>query len=144
MKIFDYSTKTKIISIGVLVVLIGFLIFLISYNNSRGRDLETVIQAQSLATGLERYFDKIYAYPESSKIDLSDIKIITEKGINQTGDYLYFKVPQPARSITLISTTERYLIEFELNNSWDLWGIDNSGGTCRISNYLQMLCQSEE
>ncbi|OGY93261.1 MAG: hypothetical protein A2406_01210 [Candidatus Komeilibacteria bacterium RIFOXYC1_FULL_37_11] len=143
---FNYSIKIKIFLIGLLIISIVVLIFLISINKSRGRDLYRVSQAKVLATSLERYFDKNYAYPELVQTNITAIKIVTEKGVNQVGDYLYFQGPAKLlEEGTLVSSPSRYVIEFTLENSWDLWGISSSaGGTCRISNYLQMVCRSQD
>ena len=141
---FDYSTKTKVIVIASLVILLGLLIWLINYNNSRSRDLTMVTQTRALAAGLESYFDKHNVYPEFSKIPLTSVRAITENGINQVGDYVYFQAPAWVMDGTVVSTKDRYIIEFSLNNSWDLWGISSAGGgSCRLSNYLEMICQSK-
>jgi hypothetical protein len=140
---FDYSIKTKVIFIGALVVLIGLLTFLITYNNSRARDLEMVTQVRSLATSLENYFAKNYSYPAIDQMKVSNIKVVSENGLNEDGDYLYFKGAEWVMEGTLLSTKERYIIEFDLNHSWDVWNLQDSGGTCRVSNYLEMLCVSK-
>ena len=131
---------------GLLVVLVVGLIFVISGNKSRGRDLYRVSQAKSLASGLENYFDKNYTYPEWSKTSLKNIKTVTEKGINQAGDFIYFQGPvKLLDEVTVVSSPSRYIIEFTLENSWDFWGISNrAGGTCRISNNLEVLCRSQD
>src|SRR3989339_1306206 len=118
---FNYSIKIKIFLIGLLIISIVVLIFLISINKSRGRDLYRVSQAKVLAVSLERYFDKNYTYPEFSKTNLKDVKLVTENGVNQVGNYLYFKGPAKLlEDGTLVSTPSRYIIEFSLENSWDL------------------------
>jgi len=142
MKLFDYSIKIKVILIGILVILIAASIFLITYNNSHSRDLETMVQVRSLATGLEYYFDKKHAYPLVEKTDLVNIKVITENGVNQPGDYFYFVTSDQAINGTLVSTADKYAIDFELENSWNLWGLNTGGGICRISNYLAIICKS--
>ena len=139
---FDYSIKTKVIFIGALVVLIGLLAFLITYNNSQARDLEMITQARNLATSLENYFAKNYSYPSIDQMKVSNIKVISENGLNEAGDYLYFKELDWVMEGTLLSTKDRYIIEFDLNHSWDIWNLDG-GGTCKISNYLEMLCVSK-
>jgi hypothetical protein len=139
---FDYSLKTKIIAIASLIILLVSLIWLINYNNSRSRDLIMLTQARDLAVSMERYFDKHNKYPEISKTKLVDVKTITENGLNQPGDYLYFQSATWLADGTITSAKDRYIIEFGLNNSWDLWALNNGGGNCRISNYLQMICQS--
>jgi len=141
---FDYSIKTKVIFILSLVVLIVALIFLTNYNNSRSKDLEIIRQAKNLAISMERYFDKNYAYPEFSKIKLDGVQAVTENGLNQEGDYLYFRSEGWAKDGSIVSTKERYIIEFELDNSWETWEVNSgSGAFCRISNYLEMICQSK-
>jgi len=145
MKLFDYSITVKAILIGVLIILIGLLVFVTKYSNSRSYDLYRVSQARELANSLERYFDKNNSYPETSSINISSIKIITENGINQTGDYVYFKQGNGVIDATLVSTKERYIIQFNLDNSWEVWNIDSkNGGTCRVSNYLKMICQAND
>lgn len=142
---FNYSIKIKIFLIGLLILAIASLIFLTSINKSRGRDLYRVSQAKVLATSLELYFDKNYAYPEFAKVNIKDIKLVTENGVNKNGDYIYFQGPAKLLDEgTVVSTPSRYVIEFTLEKSWDLWGISSSdGGVCRISNYLQMVCRSQ-
>lgn len=141
---FDYSVKAKAISISLLVVLLIALVYLINYNNSRARDLEMVAQARTLATGMEKYFAKNYSYPELAKMKLSKVKVVTENGINQNGDYLYFQAPDWVMDGTVQSTPNRYLIEFDLNHSWELWGLsDFGGGTCRLSNNLKIVCANK-
>ncbi|MFA6307867.1 MAG: hypothetical protein WCS88_01590 [Patescibacteria group bacterium] len=144
MKLFDYSIKIKVALIAIFIILVVVLIFLINYNYSRGRDLKRVSQVREIATAMERYFDKTRTYPETAKINLSTINFISENGINQTGEYLYFKASNREIDGTLVSSLDRYVIEFPLDNSWDLWGVTSSdGGTCRLSNYLEMLCKSK-
>lgn len=141
---FDYSTKTKVIVIASLVILVVALILLTNYNNSRSRDLTMVSQTRNLAIGLELYFDKHNTYPAIAKTKLADVKTITENGLNQPGEYLYFMAPDWVMGGTLISASDRYIIEFNLNHAWDLWALKSSdGGTCRLSNYLQMICQEK-
>lgn len=139
----DYSLKTKIIAIASLIILLVSLIWLINYNNSRSRDLMMLTQVRDLAVSMERYFDKHNKYPEISKTKLTDIKTITDNGLNQPGDYLYFQSAAWLADGTITSAKDRYIIEFGLNNSWDLWALKSGGGTCRISNYLQMICQDK-
>ena len=111
---FDYSVKIKAILIGALLVLIGFLIFLINFNNSHSRDLDRVSQAKEIAASLEYYFDKNNAYPEIGATKLNAIQVITEQGINQTGDYVYFKANNSQIEGTLVASLNRYVIEFDL------------------------------
>lgn len=140
---FNYSIKIKILIGFILVVLIIGLWFSINTNKSRARDLYRVSQARILATSLERYFDQNYAYPDLAKIKVVAVKTITENGVNQAGDYIYFKGPVKLLDDgTLVSTASRYVIEFSLENDWNLWGLDNSGGICRLSNNLAMICRS--
>ena len=139
---FDYSIKTKAIFISAIVISIIALIFLLNYENSRNRDLIMVSQIRGLATSMEKYFDKNNAYPEISKTKLDNIEVITENGFNQEGDYIYFYKSDWSKDGTIVSTKDLYAIDFELDNSWDLWGIKGSG-KCRISNYLKMECLSK-
>lgn len=139
---FNYSIQVKITAIVVLLALIATLSMVVVKEKSQGFDLYKVSYAQNIATSLERYFDKHNEYPELEKISLSDIQIITENGVNQAGDYLYFSQSKRIVEGTLISKSDRYIIEFSLDNSWNLWGIGKKGGLCRVSNNLDMICRS--
>ena len=101
-----------------------------------------VSQARELATSLEKYFDKTNTYPELVKTKLANIQVLTENGLNQEGTYIYFDKLDWSKKGTIVSTKEGYKIEFELDNSWDLWNL-KGGGVCRISNYLTMTCLSK-
>jgi hypothetical protein len=142
LKMLDYSIKTKAIFIGSLVVLIAVLIFLINYNNSKARDLEMLTQVRHLATSMENYFAINYSYPEVDQMDIANISVISENGVNKEGDYIYFKKSKWVMPGLLTSMKDRYIIEFDLNHSWDTWEL-KGGGTCKMSNYLEMLCQSK-
>jgi hypothetical protein len=138
---FDYSIKIKVIVISVLVILLIGIFFLINYNNSKVRDLEMITQTRNLATAMEKYFEKSNNYPEIEKLSLDKIQALTENGLNQKGDYLYFNNLSWVKDGSLFSTKDRYIIEFELDNSWEVWNVGGGGASCHISNYLEMICQ---
>ena len=138
----NYSKQTKIIASAVLIALVVLLVVVVSTNRSRSRDLQKVTQAKLLATSLEKYFDKFHVYPKSEKILVDQIKFISEQGINQTGKVLYYekdyKWPDTA---IYISDGGEYRLDFELENSWPIWGIDTGGGgKCRIVTNVSMKC----
>lgn len=139
---FNYSIKVKVAAIVLLLALIVFLIVVVRNEKSRSFDLYKVSYAKNIATSLENYFDKHNAYPDLEKISLSSIEVITEKGVNQVGNYVYFSQSKKLVDGTLVSTADRYIIEFSLDNSWNIWGIGKDGGLCRISNNLDMVCRS--
>lgn len=142
---FNYSLRTKIILIVVAIALVVAIVFLSNQQKSRGFDLYKVSQMKSLASGLELYFDKNHEYPQVDKIAFENIAFITENGINQPGNFIYYRSSAKTIAATLLSTPERYIIEFPLENAWPLWGIDSrDGGSCRISNYLEMICRSSD
>ncbi|MBU1202886.1 hypothetical protein KKH39_02495 [Patescibacteria group bacterium] len=139
---FKYSTRTKIFLILALVSLVVLLSVITLYLNSKSRDLEFVSQLRQLGNGLEIYYDQYNAYPTLAKSEVSLIQGISENGINVAGDEIYFRQSFDwIRSATLASNGENYIIEFELDNSWDTWQIDSrNGGQCRIGNNLVMRC----
>lgn len=125
-----------------LVSLVVLLWVLTAYLNSKSKDLEFVAQVRQLATGLEMYYDEHNAYPAVAKTDVSTIMGISENGINVPGDNKYFvRRFNWLRPATLSSNGKNYIIEFELDNSWQTWQIDSrSGGQCRLGNNLVMRC----
>lgn len=138
---FNYSIKVKIAAIVILIAIITAIVIVYRDNKSKGFDLYTISYAKNLGVGLEHYFSDYNSYLEISQTKLNKIKVITENGINQPGNKIYFRGSNKDVSGTLVSTPDRYLIEVNLENSWDLWGIDSQGGSCRISNNLEMLCR---
>ena len=76
-------------------------------------------------------------------MDIANISVIVENGVKPEGDNIYFKKSQWVMPGLLTSMKDRYIIEFDLNHSWDVWNLQDSGGTCRVSNYLEMLCVSK-
>jgi len=139
---FNYSIKVKVFAILLLIAITVAIIVFTNNSKSKGFDLYTISYAKNLATSLENYFDDNYSYPEISQTNLANIKVITETGVNKQGENIYFRQSKKTIDGTLVSTAERYVIEVNLANSWDLWGIGKNGGSCRISNNLEMACRS--
>ncbi len=141
-----YSLKTKIIIAVAIFTLVVAVFTVIVYQRSMSRDLKSVVAAKALATGMEKYFDKFNTYPQTGKIRLAEVNYLTENGINEQGDYLYFVRDFDWHDkATLSANGENYIIEFELKNSWPTWGIQSSGGgICRLGNNLAMSCRNQD
>lgn len=139
--IFDYGLKIKLILSMVFLSLIMLVFLLVSYQDSRADDLTLVSQLQVLASGLERYYDKFQSYPEAKRVAVENIRIISENGLNQSGNTVYYKVSGYwPRSAVLASDREDYTIEFTLDNSWSIWPAQ-AGGACLLKSGMIMDCQ---
>ncbi|MBT6691129.1 hypothetical protein HOB10_02240 [Candidatus Parcubacteria bacterium] len=140
--IFNYSTKTKVISIVILVAVIIFTVVFVRYNNSRSNDLELAQQVKILANGLEEYYEKFNSYPISDTVSVAQISNITDKGFNSDGDIVYFVQNfKWTGGANYISDGKQYTIDFVVNNSWDSWGITKmAGGNCQVTTNVMMEC----
>ena len=139
---FNYSLRTKIILAAMLIIAIVGLVFLLRYDSSRARDLELVTQAKNLASSFEVYYDKFNQYPQISQTDVRNISIISEGGVNKTGQEVYFqKNFEWAGSATVASQDNNYVISFTLDNDWELWSVE-ADGTCQIRNNVVISCQN--
>lgn len=135
-----YSVLTKIIIATALILGIVLVIWFRSYSYDRSKDLAMVAYSKSFAVALEKYYDKFNAYPLSEKINLNSIMYLTENGINQQGDFLYFRRSFDwPRSGTYSSDGNNYAIDFGLEKSWDIWSIKGNG-LCRIATGVNMAC----
>ncbi|MCD4760502.1 hypothetical protein K8R42_01250 [bacterium] len=139
---FNYSPKIKALSVLIIIIVIIGVILLVRYNNSRSRDLELFSQAKILAIALERYYDKFYSYPESTVIDVTSIRMITDQGLNQEGNIIYFMQSfEWAAPASYTSNGTDYSIEFNLNNSWPVWNLEGrGGGLCRLTRNINIKC----
>lgn len=137
---FNYSIKTKVILIAALLSIIIVVIIAVNFNYSRSQDLQLVTQAKILANGLEEYYNKFNSYPESSRIAVNQINVISDSGLNQSGERIYFQRNfKWARSAYYSSDGYGYTIEFDLNNSWDVWNLQGDG-KCQITANMIMEC----
>lgn len=138
----EYSLPVKIGFVAAIVIAIILIVWLSNYNKSKAQDINMVIQTKSLATALERYYDKFNSYPNSSTINLSSLMVLTENGINQEGDTMYFRRDfEWARSGKYFSDGNNYAIDFDLEHSWAIWGLDGfGGGKCRVATNVTMGC----
>lgn len=129
-----------LVSMLVIVAIITF------DSQKKSRDLLLVSQVKILANSLERYYDKYNAYPDIVKMDVTDIKSLSDKGINNSeGKIIYYKNNFIlAGSATIASRADNYSIEFRLNNKWSLWNLDKmGGGKCRITANVVMQCVAD-
>jgi len=141
--IFDYSKKIKIALVIILAILIIVLVWFCIYDRSRVKDLRVVNQAQTLATALEQYYDRFNAYPQISEIDANSIKLISDHGLNKSGELVYYRLQEEfVRPVTLLSSGTDYVINFELKNKWPVWQLINSGGECNLATNMLMICKS--
>jgi len=141
---FKYNIKTKVIIIAIFIAVLIVMVIALQNYSSHSKDLVLVNQVRVLATGLENYYDKFNAYPSSDKIVIDNISYITENGLNQEGNTLYFKNNfKWDRAVAYSSNGKNYKIEFVLNNSWPLWGLDKGGGSCRMTYAITMQCSSD-
>ncbi len=143
---FNYSKKNKILIIVGIIIIIISIIFIIRYNNSRSKDLTFISQINEFANGLERYYDKFNTYPEAVKVDLEEIRGLSDNGFNKSGELIYFNRSFDwSRLGKYISNGNDYLIEFNLDNSWPVWNIESSkGGKCRLKTNIIMECISKQ
>jgi len=144
--IFNYSKKQKIILSTILVGLIIITIVLISFSKSQYKDLQIISQANFFASSLEQYYDKFLAYPEIKEVDLAKIKNLTDNGLNQSGEIVYYsQTLKLARPATFSSSGGDYTIKFNVKNDWSIWGLDYwRGGECRITANVEMVCQNKK
>lgn len=142
---FNYGLKFRIILFLFFVVIFFVAIILVRGHNAKANDLNTVYQAQKVAEGLEKYYSKFNAYPDIAKIDVSNIKIISDQGLNNRGDIVFFQDRLDwDRSVSLKSQGDFYSLEFTLTEKWSVWGIDSrEGAVCSISNGIRMNCQNK-
>ncbi len=139
---FNYSKKKLIFFAIIVLILLLTVLALVYLNNSRSKDLQTVAQVQILANALENYFANYNIYPSTAEIDVSQIRLLSDQGFNQTGKEIYFQAdytwPRPVR---LVSSGSNYLFKFTLKNSWPIWQLSNfNGGNCRLTNNLVLNC----
>ncbi|MFA5126919.1 MAG: hypothetical protein WC465_02890 [Patescibacteria group bacterium] len=142
---FNYDLKTKIISGFILALLIAGASWLVSYNRSRSQDLLTVIQAKNLAIALEKYYDQRQNYPIASSMPVDDIMQISEQGINQEGNKVYWQTTGVwPRSATYVGQSDNYAIYFTLENAWTIWGLKSlKGGVCGFTKNVVWQCQAQ-
>ena len=144
---FNYSLRTKVLLSMALVSMLVIVTIIIFDSQKKSRDLLLVSQVKILANSLERYYDKYNAYPDIAKMDVEDIKFISDKGINNSeGKVIYYKkeINVLAGSATIASRADNYSIEFRLNNKWPIWNLDKmSGGKCRITANVVMQCVAD-
>ena len=140
------SLKLRIIIIAILIVGIVLIVWLTIYSSSRSRDLQIVSQAKTLATSMEKYYDKFNVYPASTKVPAEEIAIISDKGINQSGRVIYYQANfKWAKAATFSSDGHHYVIVFEIDNSWPAWNLPNSkGGKCQIADNVVLQCSSNQ
>ncbi len=138
----EYSLPVKVGFITAIVIAIIAIVWASNYNKSKAQDIKMVIQTKSLATSLERYYDKFNSYPKSSAINLNQFLILTEKGVNQEGDTVYFRRDfEWARTGKYSSDGNNYAIDFDLEHSWPIWGLEGfGGGKCRVATNVSMAC----
>lgn len=143
---FNYSTRTKVFLSMALVSMLVIVAIITFDSQKKSRDLLLVSQVKILANSLERYYDKYNAYPDIVKMDVADIKSLSDKGINSNeGKTIYYKKDFTlAGSATIASRADNYSIEFRLNNKWSLWNLNKmSGGKCRITANVVMQCVAD-
>jgi len=139
------TKKAKIIIFGIsltiLIILVSTIISIVS-SYSRAKDLEVVSQSKQFANSLEMYFDKFNDYPVIEEVNGKDIFYITENGINEEGEVIYFNRKfKYSRPITFSSERFKYNISFELKNKWPLWNLNTGrGGNCVIKENIIMEC----
>lgn len=142
---FKYSLQTRIIIVVVFIAVVIAMILAVRNHNSHSRDLALVNQVRVLGNSLEKYYDKFHAYPASDQILLTDLKYITENGVNQSGDDFYFKNKYGwDRQVVYSSNGKNYKIEFMLDNSWPLWGLPDGSGICQMTYAMEMQCASDQ
>ncbi len=139
-----YSTQTKTIFVGAIIVAVVLIIFLLRYQNSRSRDVELVANAKILATALEKYYTFYHTYPEWSKDSIDKIKFISDQGVNKDGAEIFYRNtyewPTDA-DITLAIQNDDYQLDFTVYNSWPAWGVTKAkGGRCRVLKEVTFLC----
>lgn len=143
---FNYSLRTKVFLSMALVSMLVIVAIITFDSQKKSRDLLLVSQVKILANSLERYYDKYNAYPDIVKMDVADIKSLSDKGINNSeGKVVYYKKDFIlAGDATIASRADNYSIEFRLNNKWSLWNLDKmSGGKCRITANVVMQCVAD-
>ena len=127
----------------IFLFLIMGIFLLVSDQDSRASDLQLVGQLQALATGLEKYYDKFYSYPPTSRLAVENIRVVTENGFNQEGNLVYYqKSATWPRSAVLSSEGQDYKIEFVLDHGWSAWQA-KAGDTCFLKSGLIMECRTE-
>lgn len=142
---FNYGWKTKTF-LGVLLAFSIILVFyLVSEHDAKANDLLIVENSQKIALGMEKYYTKYNVYPEANGLDLSQIKIITENGINKNGEKIYFRENLIwDREVGLNSKANEYTIDFTLTEKWQTWNITSrEGAVCNIVEGLNMLCENK-
>jgi hypothetical protein len=139
---FNYSKKIKIISLVILAVLVGLIIFMVYFNNNRSDDIVVFTQSKELAVALEKYYDKFNEYPELEKTRTNLLTKLTDNGFNQEGDIIYWQGGYEwARGASYTSDSNNYTIIFRINNKWPMWGINTyNGGICTIATNLSISC----
>ncbi|PWB38540.1 MAG: hypothetical protein C3F02_03385 [Parcubacteria group bacterium] len=141
---FNYTARTKLYLLIALAIAIALAFFIIAIFNSRASDLRVASQSQILGAALENYYSKFNTYPSSPRIDASQIRTITENGINRPGEVTYYQTSfNWAKSVTYSSTGEEYNIEFEVTNSWPDWGASR-GALCQLKTNLKLECRSNK
>ncbi len=131
-----------IISLLAVIIIIVTIIFAI-LNYSRAKDLQVVSQTKILANSLEIYFSKFNDYPVIEKVKGDAILTITENGINENGEVVYFKKSfKFTRPVNFESSIDSYKIDFNLKNKWPLWDLNTmKGGYCSITKNMIMKCK---
>lgn len=142
---FDYSWKIRLLIIIGFLLLLWLAIFLVQEHKNKARDLRVVENAQAVAETLENYYSKYNAYPSSEKVDLANIKMITEQGVGSTGNEIYFYNRLSwDRPVYLTSGSKDYLIEFSLTEKWKTWNINSrEGAVCNIVSNMEMYCKDK-
>lgn len=140
---FNYSLKTKFIILLVFLGLTAATVMIIAFGFSRMSDINKIAEARVLAASLERYYDKFQSYPLMKKTAGIDIMIVSDKGLNQEGDVVYFKKTTDWLDEAVVASDgQSYGISFELARSWRPLGIDSfAGGSCLLTTNLILKCQ---
>lgn len=136
---FNYTLRTKLNLLMLLIAIIAMISVWIFVTDSQADDLALVSQSQNLAISLERYFDQYNSYPATPRLEVSNLKNISENGINQVGDVSYYQEQDWSGSAVLSSDGKDYTIEFKVKNKWPVWGADR-GQTCYYKTGVAWSC----
>lgn len=137
-----YSLKTRAIFIGSIIAAIILIAVVSNYNDSRSRDVQTVVNARLLAGALEKYYSLYRSYPEIDKITIDKFKYISDQGVNESGSQIFYvnNVVWP-EDTTLAIQGDDYQLDFSVNNSWPAWGVTKfNGGRCRVLKEAVLYC----
>ena len=143
--IFNYNKKIRIALATLLVIAVVGLIWFVVYDRSRTKDLRLVNQVQNLATALEQYYDKFNVYPQVAETDANDILLLTDQGLNESGDTIYYRAQNKfVRPVSFLSSATQYTFKFELKHFGPVWQLQPGAGECRLTTDMLMSCQANE